>query len=120
VFSNGAVDQIGDLCVDTTPCHINVLGHRHVCVAEMVGVDAGRQALVLDERGNVSQMPCFGWLDQTPSFENPAGALPLQGRIRPNRAAIADIPIASRFMRIAPLPARPRGTKLRLTTGRHY
>jgi hypothetical protein len=30
-------------------------------------------------------MPRFGWLDQTPSFENPVGALPLKGRHSSNK-----------------------------------
>ena len=36
VYSNGAVQQLGDLRMDAAPFHVHVLGHRHVCVAEVV------------------------------------------------------------------------------------
>jgi hypothetical protein len=52
VYSNGAVQQLGDLRMDAAPFHVHVLGHRHVCVAEVVGADAGRKPLVVDESRN--------------------------------------------------------------------
>jgi hypothetical protein len=49
---DGAVHQIGDLRVDSTPGHVAVLRHGDVAVAEMVGTDPGRKTLVVDEGGD--------------------------------------------------------------------
>jgi hypothetical protein len=49
-LTDGTIEQIGNLSVDTASTHIAVLGHAHVTVLEVIGADAGRQSFVVDER----------------------------------------------------------------------